>query len=103
MPVLSFEDGKMAPSQPYTEDKTMNTVTYDRLLSRKEIAEALTKEGFTIAESTLATMATIGGGPPYRKFGRYVKYEWNDALHWAKSRLSDLFYNSSEARSKTGF
>jgi hypothetical protein len=101
MPVLSFEDGTMAPWQPYTEDRTMPTVTYDRLLSRKEIAEALTKEGFTIAESTLATKATIGGGPPYRKFGRYVKYDWNDALNWANGRLSDIFHNSSEARSKT--
>jgi hypothetical protein len=102
MPVLSFENGTLAPWQPYTEDKPMTAVTFNRLLSRRETAEALTREGFTIAESTLATKATLGGGPPYRKFGRYVKYDWNDALDWANGRLSDRFHNSSEAKSKTG-
>jgi hypothetical protein len=41
----------------------------DTLLRRKATAEALTAAGFPTAEKTLATKATRGGGPPYRKYG----------------------------------
>ena len=67
------------------------------LLRRKETAEALTGAGFPIAAKTLATMATRGGGPPYRTFGRAVLYRWGDALAWAEGRLSPMRCSISEA------
>jgi hypothetical protein len=60
----------------------------DALLTRVETAEALTEEGFPIRPSTLATMATRGGGPPFRRFGRVPLYLWAESLEWAQSRLS---------------
>ena len=60
----------------------------DALLRRTETAGALTRAGFPVAAKTLATMATRGGGPTYRTFGRTVLYRWGDALAWAESRLS---------------
>jgi hypothetical protein len=40
------------------------------LLRRKAMAKALQEAGFPVAEATLATKATRGGGPPFQSFGR---------------------------------
>jgi len=61
----------------------------DSLLSRVATAKALTDGGYPIKAKTLATMATRGGGPPYRKWSKVVLYRWSDALQWARARLSD--------------
>jgi hypothetical protein len=60
----------------------------DALLGRKETADALTEAGYRVAEATLTTMASRGGGPPYHRFGPRVLYRWSDSLDWARSRLS---------------
>jgi hypothetical protein len=66
-------------------------------LRRVPLAAALTELGFQIAPATLATMATRGGGPPYRLFGRVPIYRWGDGLAWARSRLTAPRSSSSEA------
>jgi hypothetical protein len=65
-------------------------------LTRNATADALTEAGFPMSPATLATKATRGGGPPFRRFGRRPLYKWGDALRWAKSRLSPLIANTSE-------
>ena len=69
----------------------------DALLRRNQLAEVLKSIGYPVATKTLATKATRGGGPPYRKFGRAVLYRWSDALEWAEGRLSAPQCSSSEA------
>jgi hypothetical protein len=66
------------------------------LLRHEPCAQALTEAGFPISAKTLATMATRGGGPLYRRFGRTVLYRWSDALDWAEGRLSAPRRTSSE-------
>ena len=68
----------------------------DALLTRGRTAEALTEAGFPIKAKTLATKATRGGGPPYRRFGLRVLYRWRDALAWAERRLSTAYSSTSE-------
>jgi hypothetical protein len=68
----------------------------DAKLTRKATAEALTEAGYSIAEATLATKATRGGGPPYQLFGRKPLYSWGCALDWAKGRLSKPIRSTSE-------
>jgi hypothetical protein len=68
----------------------------DALLRRQPTAEALTAAGYQTSPKTLATLATRGGGPRFRKFGRYPVYRWGDALQWAKSRLSPPVTSTSE-------
>lgn len=68
----------------------------DALLGRRETAEALTEAGFKTAETTLATMAVRGGGPPFQKFGRFPLYRWGNSLNWAQSRLSKVVTSTSE-------
>ena len=60
----------------------------DANLRRNETADALNAAGFPIKKGTLATMATRGGGPPHRKWGAVVLYNWGETLKWAQDRLS---------------
>ena len=66
------------------------------LLPRDKTAEELTRACYRTAPATLATMASRGGGPPYRLFGRRVLYRWGDALTWVRSRLSPPRRSTSE-------
>ena len=43
---------------------------FDRKLTRREAAEFLTHQGYSVAPTTLAKYATVGGGPVFEKFGR---------------------------------
>jgi hypothetical protein len=74
-----------------------HTYNEDTLLRRKEVSAALTAMGFPIAGPTLATRATRGGGPPYRKFGRVPLYRWGDCLSWAQGQLTAPRATTSEA------
>ena len=68
----------------------------DDLLTREQTAAALRAAGFPISPKTLATMATRGGGPPYRYFGPRVLYRRGDSLDWAQGRLSEPRSSTSE-------
>jgi hypothetical protein len=72
----------------------------DALLSRRQLAQAATAFGLPIAESTLATLATRGGGPPYSRYGSRVRYRWSDFRAWAEARLSAPACSTSEHRAK---
>jgi hypothetical protein len=67
------------------------------LLTRADTAKALTEAGYRTATSTLATKASRGGGPPFRKFGSRAVYRWGDSLQWAESQLGPVITNTSEA------
>jgi len=68
----------------------------DARLGRKQTAEALSAFGYRIAEATLASMASRGGGPLFSKFGPRVVYRWGDVLQWAERRLSNPVASTSE-------
>ncbi|MCR6631029.1 MAG: hypothetical protein NVV74_13835 [Magnetospirillum sp.] len=65
-------------------------------LSRKEASRFLASLGLSIAPSTLAKYATVGGGPKFRRFGRQVKYLPADLIPWAETRLSAPVQSTSE-------
>jgi hypothetical protein len=67
------------------------------LLTRAQTGAALRAKGFPIADKTLATMASRGGGPPFQRFGRVPLYIWADTLIWARSRLTPPMKNTSAA------
>jgi len=82
-------ENAMEPIDP----KALNV---DCFLTRDATASALTAAGFPVKSKTLATKASRGGGPPYRRFGARPLYRWGDALEWAQSRLGPMQRNSSE-------
>ena len=65
-------------------------------LRRADTAKSLTEAGYPITASTLATMATRGGGPPYEKWGPFPIYTWGATINWAKGRLSAPQRSTSE-------
>jgi hypothetical protein len=69
----------------------------ETLLNRQDTAAALTSIGYFTSPATLATKATRGGGPPFRKFGRRPLYRWGDSLAWAEARLTPPMRTTSEA------
>ena len=69
----------------------------DRYLDRREAAEYLTSQrGLRVSRNTLQKMATVGGGPPYRRFGARVIYDPADLDAWASAKLTPLRHSTSE-------
>jgi hypothetical protein len=73
----------------------------DALLTREQLAAALTEVGFPVRPKTLATKATRGGGPPFVKFGPRVLHRWGDGLAWAQARLSAPRRSTSERETES--
>jgi hypothetical protein len=71
-------------------------LTDDTLLTRDRAAAALREAGYPVSAKTLATKATRGGGPPFRKFGSKPLYRWGDVLGWVEAKLSPPRRSTSE-------
>lgn len=50
----------------------------------------LERHGLVVARSTLAKLASIGGGPRYQKVGRMVLYPIEELDHWSEEKLGPL-------------
>jgi hypothetical protein len=68
----------------------------DILLTRRAVAAALTEAGYPTSAATLATKASRGGGPRFRRYGRRPLYRWIDAVSWAEARLGPTITCTSE-------
>ncbi len=73
-----------------------------KLLSRPEAAAFLSEQGIPIAKTTLGKLASVGGGPLFRKFGPRVLYAPADLTAWANSKLSEPMRNTSDVARKEG-
>jgi hypothetical protein len=69
----------------------------DAMLTREKGATALSDLGYPVTKATLATLATRGGGPLYRRFGKRVLYRFRDLTDWAEARCSVPRHSTSEA------
>ncbi len=68
-----------------------------RRLRRKEASVYLLREwGISRTPATLAKLATIGGGPPFEKDGRFPLHTEEGLDDWARSQLSPLVHSTSE-------
>jgi hypothetical protein len=66
-------------------------------LRRKAASQYLEEQyGIHRAPATLAKLAVIGGGPPFRRDGRIPLYSVDDLDEWATSRLGALMRSTSE-------
>jgi hypothetical protein len=57
-------------------------------LTRKQAAEYINAMGFPCSVKTLAKYACLGGGPEFRKFSRFVRYETHALDAWVEEKLS---------------
>jgi hypothetical protein len=66
-------------------------------LRRKAAAKYIQEvHGQPCAPKTLAKLAVVGGGPAYRKAGKYPLYAPDDLDKWALARLSPKLFRSSD-------
>jgi hypothetical protein len=67
-----------------------------RLLRRTEAAQHIhDKWGYPCSPKTLAKYASIGGGPRFRKAGRFPLYHPDDLDRWITGKLSDVVTSTS--------
>ena len=55
-----------------------------------------------LSPRTLEKMRVLGGGPRYRKHGRYVRYHIDDLNAWSSSRTHDSTSDGAVAVPSTG-
>jgi len=68
-----------------------------RFLRRKQAADHISRVwGIPISPRTLAKLAVVGGGPPFRKAGRFPMYEPADLDAWIERRLGPKRTSTSE-------
>lgn len=56
--------------------------------------------GIPCAPTTLAKYAVLGGGPAFRKAGKFPIYSRDDLDVWANQRLGKLVYSTSELNNR---
>lgn len=71
----------------------MNQSTY---LRREQAAAYINEHYGAYTTETLAKLATVGGGPPFVKFGRFPLYKPEDLDAWAEARMSRKVRSTSE-------
>jgi hypothetical protein len=67
-----------------------------RFLRRAAAAQYVTEHYFPLSQQTLAKLAVIGGGPMFRKAGRYPIYEPPELDAWAQARIGPPQRSTSE-------
>ena len=68
----------------------------ETFLRRAEAGEYLTSRYRFGSTKTLQKMATVGGGPAYRKAGRIVLYDKAELDRWALARMGSLRSSTSD-------
>jgi hypothetical protein len=58
--------------------------------------------GLVLAPSTLAKLASIGGGPAYNDSNRTPMYPKDELDRWAAARLGPLITNTSQRSKRNG-
>lgn len=67
-----------------------------RFLRRAEAALYVTgRYGFPCSRQWLAKLAVVGGGPVFRKAGRYPIYMPEDLDRWAQGRIGPALYSTA--------
>jgi hypothetical protein len=67
-------------------------------LGRADAAIYVTdRYGFPCSRQWLAKLAVVGGGPVFRKAGRYPIYKPDDLDRWAQARIGPVQHSTSDA------
>jgi hypothetical protein len=85
-----------SPADAGNREAAMANPSPDSMFTRDKGAVALSDLGFPVTKATLATLASRGGGPPYRRFGKRALYRWADLVAWAEARCSASRSNTSQ-------
>lgn len=64
--------------------------------SPKKAAQRLTELGRPTEESSMNSWRTLGNGPPFYKSGKYILYDDDDLVEFAKSTPMVKYNSTSE-------
>jgi len=79
------------------DNKSETTQTETRPLRRKEAAAYIQNtHGVPCSPNTLAKLASVGGGPAFRKASRFPLYSRSDLDAWVQGKMSALVRSTSE-------
>lgn len=73
-----------------------------RDMTRSEAAQYITDRWFPCSPKTLAKLAVVGGGPPFRKAGRVPLYSQASVDAWAASKIGPIVYSTTELAVSSG-
>jgi hypothetical protein len=74
----------------------------NHFLRRADAATYVTERyGFPCSRQWLAKLAVIGGGPVFRKAGRFPIYKPADLDTWARSRIGPAQTSTSESAARS--
>lgn len=62
---------------------------------RREAAAYINSKGLTYSPNTLQKLASVGGGPKYRRFGNRAVYTTDDLDAWIEEKLSPVRASTS--------
>jgi hypothetical protein len=65
-------------------------------LRRADAARYCRERGYPVANSTLAKLAVVGGGPTFVKFGRIPLYAPDDLESWLAKKTSKQCKSTSQ-------
>ena len=69
----------------------------NEVMNRREASEYLRRRyGIQAKPATLAKYASLGGGPRFRRAGRFPVYSAADLDAWAEGRLTGLVASTAE-------
>jgi hypothetical protein len=77
-------------------EATVVATPLKRDMTRFEAAQYITDHWFPCSPKTLAKLAVVGGGPPFRKAGRVPLYSETSVDAWAASKIGPLVHSTTE-------
>src|SRR5215472_14394247 len=87
----------MAGFEKVRQNVSTTSLNALRLLRRAEAAKHIQEKwGYPCSPRTLAKYAVVGGGPVFRKAGRYPLYHPDDLDRWVSDKLSDPVTSTSQ-------
>jgi hypothetical protein len=79
----------------------MQSASIPQNMRRAEAANYLRgAHGLPCSAATLAKYACRGGGPAFRKAGKFPIYSRDELDSWANQRLGELVHSTSELRGR---
>jgi hypothetical protein len=88
------------PTPVVPQGMTPAPLSTKQFLRRADAAAYITTRfGFPCSRQWLAKLAVVGGGPFFRKAGKYPIYDLVDLDRWAQSRIGPLQRSTSVAGS----
>jgi hypothetical protein len=76
----------------------MPPLSDDALLSTAELSAAFAEMNLPLAVATLVTRRSLGNGPAFLKYGKWVRYRWGTARDWRLAQGRCLTSTSQNAQ-----